>query len=86
MLKAGKLPILRQRSSPPLEHVVTYSDAAGEILDTPGVGLLIPAQLGHGPRAAAWEFPMRFLCTEDENGKKCFKKTCSLEALGKCAN
>ena len=86
MLKAGKLPILRQRSSPPLEHVVTYSDAAGEILDTPGVGLLIPAQLGHGPRAAAWEFPMRFLYTEDENGKKCFKKTCSLEALGKCSN
>lgn len=84
MLGAGKLPILQPIQSPPLEHIVTYSDAAGELLDTPGVGLLIPSQLGCTPRAAAWEFPMGFLNSEDENGKKCFKKTCSLEALGKC--
>ena len=70
ILKVERLPILLPMSNPPLERMVTYSDAVGEILDTPGVGLLIPAQLGCKPRVAAWDFPTEFLDCVDEEAKK----------------
>ena len=81
-LEEGVFPILPPKSEPPLEHFVTYSDASGEIQRTPGIGLLIPAQMGCAPRVAAWEFPTGFLASIDERGVKCYGKTSSLEALG----
>ena len=78
----GVLPILPPKSDPPLEHFVTFSDASGEIKGTPGIGILVPAQLGNPPRVAAWEYPIGFLDLTDERGVKCYGKTCCLEALG----
>ena len=81
-LEVGEFPILAQKVEPPPEHLRTYSDASGEIRNSPGIGLLIPAQMGHSPRVAAWEFPAGFLNTVDEKGAKCYAKTCCLESLG----
>ena len=81
-IEEGVFPILPDWSPPPLEHIRTYSDAASELLHSPGVGLLIPAQLGKRPRASAWEFPKGFLISVDEKGSKCYRKTTCLEAIG----
>ena len=81
-IEGGVFPILPKWAPPPLEHLRTYSDAAGELLHSPGVGMLIPAQFGEGPRVGAWEFPKGFLNSVDEKGAKCFRKTTCLEALG----
>lgn len=56
VLESGKLPLLPLATNPPPMHYSTYSDASGEILDTPSIGILIPAQFGHEPRVASWEF------------------------------
>ena len=82
VLEGGSLPIVRRPSGPPPMHFLTFSHASGEFLDTPSVGILIPAQYGCGPRVASWEFPRGFLDTVDEEGKKCHRKTTTLEAIG----
>ena len=82
VMEKGDLPIPHEYYGPAIGHFVTFSDAAGKIDDTPGIGLLIPCQFGFSPRVAAWEFPRGFLVSVDEFGKKCFNKTTCLEAIG----
>ena len=82
VLEGGSLPIARKPAGPPPMHFRTFSDASGEFLDTPSVGILIPAQFGLGPRVASWEFPRGFLNMVDGVGKKCHRKTTTLEAIG----
>ena len=82
VIEKGDLPVPHEYYGPAIVHYVTYSDAAGKIDDTPGIGLLIPSQFGFLPRVAAWEFPRGFLDSVDEFGKKCFNKTTCLEAIG----
>ena len=53
VLKNGVLPIKNSLYGPRLMHFITFSDASGEILDSPGVDMLIPSQFGLLPRAAA---------------------------------
>ena len=81
-LEMKTLPILQPKSAPPLSHFKSYSDASGDIMFNPGVGLLIPAQFGYGPRVASWEFPRGFLDSVDEEGHKAWCKTTTLETLG----
>ena len=82
VLENGKLPLVPLVTDPPPTHYQTYSDASGEILDTPSIGILIPAQFGQEPRVASWEFPRGFLDSKDEEGSKCFRKTTCLETIG----
>ena len=82
VLNKGDLPIFNPPYGPTLMHFTTYSDASGKILDSPGVGMLIPSQFGLLPRVAAWEFPTGFMNSVDERGKKCFCKTTCLETIG----
>ena len=51
-------------------------------MDSPSVGLLVPAQFGFQPRVASWEFPRQFLNSVDEKGCKALHKTTCLEAVG----
>ena len=82
ILLKGGFPVLPDWTPPPLEHFKTYSDASGEFINSPGIGMLIPEQFGYGPRVGAWEFPRGFLNCVDEIGAKCCQKTTCLEALG----
>ena len=82
VLEQGDLPIVSPPAGPPPDHYVTLSDASGDPWDTPGLGILIPAQQGNRPRVAAWEFPRGFLTSLDESGVLCKHKTTALEALG----
>ena len=82
VIKKGDLPIFRAPYGAAFMHIETFSDASGEILDSPGIGILIPSQFGWSPRVAAWEFPKGFLNSVDEKGKKCHSKTTCLEAIG----
>ena len=82
VLEVGEWPIVPRPLDPPPMHFRTYSDASGEILDTPSTGMLIPAQFGLKPRVASWEFPKGFLDSVDEKDCKCFRKTTCLETLG----
>ena len=82
ILGDGMLPVLPDWTPPPLEHYKTYSDASGEFINSPGIGILIPAQQGNGPRVGAWEFPRGFLNSVDEKGATCCQKTTCLEVLG----
>ena len=61
MLEAGELPVAPRKPEPQPDHIVTFSDASGEFLDTPGIGILIAAQYGEKARVAAWSYPMGFL-------------------------
>ena len=81
-LEVGDLPILPPITPPPPAHFQTFSDASGDILDTPSVGILIPAQFGCKPRAVSWEFPRLFLNSVDELGRRGYHKTTCLEAVG----
>ena len=82
VLEARELPVLPRRVCPRPDHILSYSDASGEFLDTPGIGILIPAQYGEKPRVAAWSFPIGFLDCIDEKGAKACNKTTCLEAVG----
>ena len=82
VLEGAELPIPTSIVGPPPMHFRTFSDASGEFLDTPSIGILVPAQFGLGPRVASWQFPRGFLDSVDEKGCKCFRKTTCLEALG----
>ena len=81
-LEAGELPILPLETPPAPAHFQTFSDASGDILDTPSVGIVIPAQFGQKPRAVSWEFPRIFLISVDEFGRTGQHKTTCLEAVG----
>ena len=74
VLEGGELPIFSRISGPPIMHFETYSDASGEILDTPSIGMLVPAQFGLKPRVASWEFPKGFLVSVDDKGSTCYRK------------
>ena len=53
VVEAGNLPVLPRRLSALPDYIETFSDASGEILDTPGIGMLIPAQFGEEAKVAA---------------------------------
>ena len=76
----GVFPILPKWIPPSLEHFRTYSDASWKLVHSPGVGMLIPAQLGRSPKVGAWEFPKGFLNSVDEKGAKCFRLVCIFES------
>ena len=71
-MKRGPLPV----------YILCFSDASGKILDTTGIGILIPAQYGEKARVAAWSYPFGFLSCVDEKGAKCYNKTTCLETIG----
>lgn len=85
VLEYGELPILPPPGCPPPDHIQSFSDASGDLWDTPSVGILIPAQYGRKPRVASWEFPRGFLVSLDESGVMCRHKTTALEAVGPLA-
>ena len=82
VLEVGEWPIFPMSLDPPPMHFRTFSDASGEILDTPSIGILIPTQFGLKSRVASWEFPRGLLDSVDEKDCKCFRKTTCLETLG----
>ena len=82
VLEVRELPVLSIKRCPLPDHILSFSDASGEFLDSPGIGIFIPAQYGEEPRAAAWSFPVGFLNCVDEKGCRVCNKTTCLEAVG----
>ena len=76
------LPIVVPINIPGIWAVEVYTDISGHILDSPSVGIYIPAQTIGKPLAASIAFPRKFLTGEDSLGKSVSCKTTALEALG----
>ena len=81
-VEARDLRVLPMKRGPLPDYILCFSDASGKILDTPGIGILIPAQHGKKARVAAWSYPFGFLSCVDEKGAKCYNKTTCLENIG----
>ena len=75
-------PIVPEIGAPSLDHLKSFSDASGQLNESPSVGILIPAQYGMSPKVASWELPRIGLIKADERGVKLYHKTTTLELVG----
>ena len=76
------LPIAAPPNPPALCAIQVFTDASGHLLANPALGIYCPAQFMTPPFIASVPFPQSFLLKEDLQGKKAFRKTTTLEALG----
>ena len=76
------LPILEPGVRPALDAVEVYSDASGQILANPAVGIYVPSQRNERAMVASLALPRYFLMQIDQDGHQAFCKSMTLEALG----
>ena len=68
-------------SVPSCSPVHVWSDASGHLIASPSLGILVPAKGKEGPLVASLALPRVFLLAKDQEQRKCYCKTTTLESL-----
>ena len=75
------LPILTASSPIPVSAIPVFTDASGELLNNPSLGILVPQHGAHPPLVASLRLPVYFLRATDEANHLTVHKTTLLESL-----
>ena len=75
------LPILSPSTPTPVSAIPVFTDASGELMNNPSLGILVPQHGAHPPLVALLRLPFYFLHATDEDNHLTVHKTTLLESL-----
>ena len=68
------LPILSPSTPTPVSAIPVFTDASGELMNNPSLGILVPQHGGHPPLVALLRLPFYFLHATDEDNHQQFTR------------